>query len=397
MMGSRGLLQKAKTLFLKPRFILGVWLFLAMIAGIKQYSRGHYNNYLIFKYVFWNTVEERNLYLKYPDLYFDSNHYGPFFSVVIAPFALLPDFLGILLWVMFTGAVFFYAMRQLPFKEGQLVALLWLLTNELFTSYVNVQPNPVVAATIILAFVWIRQEKDFWAAFIIVAGTFVKLYSIVGLAFFFFSKHKTRFIASGVFWILICFAAPMILSSPSFIIQSYLDWYDSLVVKNQLNAMGLQQDISLIGFVRRITSSRELPVHYFLIPGLILFLIPYTKIRHYTDQTFQLMMLCSVMLFVCLFSSGTESSTYIVAFTGVCIWFLLHKKPYTNTVLGLFIFAFVLTSLSPTDIFPRVAKEFVIQYALKALPCILIWLYLTVQLIKFDGSHCQKIPDDHLT
>jgi hypothetical protein len=376
-----------KSILVNPRFILAIWLFLAVLAGVKQYSRGNYNNYKIFKHVFWNTVEQKKLYVEYPELYFDSNHYGPFFSIVIAPFALLPDFMGVILWIMFTGGILFYAIRQLPLREGQLVAPLWLVTNELFTSYVNTQFNPVVAATIILAYVWIRQEKDFWAAFVIVAGAFIKLYSIVGLAFFFFSKHKIRLIASGMFWFAVCLVAPIILTSPSFVVESYQDWYNSLTVKNKLNVSSLRQDISLMGFVRRTTGVLDIPSLYFIIPGLVLFAIPYAKVKHYTNQTFQLMMLCSVMLFVCLFSSGTESSTYIIAFTGVCIWFLLHERPFNKAVLVLFIFAFVLTSLSPTDIFPRFARDFILQYALKALPCILIWFYLMKELITFDGSH----------
>lgn len=379
-----------KSLLTKPRFVLAVWLLLALIAGIKQYTRGSYNNYLIFKHVFWNTLEEKNLYLEYPELYFDSNHYGPFFSVVIAPFALLPDWAGLILWIALTGAILFYAIQQLPLKEGYTVAIVWLVTNELFTSYVNTQFNPVIAATIILAFVWIRQEKDFWAAFVIVAGAFIKLYSIVGLAFFFFSKHKAKLIGSGLFWIMVCLVAPMLLSSPSFIFESYQDWFTSLTTKNELNVNSLRQDISLMGFVRRTTGVLDIPSLYFIIPGLILFSIPYAKIKYYSNETFQLMMLCSVMLFVCLFSSGTESSTYIIAFTGVCVWFLLHARPFNKTILALFIFAFILTSLSPTDLFPRSARDFILQYALKALPCILIWFYLMKELITFDGSLTHK-------
>ena len=42
---------------------------------------------------------------------------------------------------------------------------------------------------IILSYVLIEKEKDFWSACLIILGTFIKLYGIVGLAFFFFSKN----------------------------------------------------------------------------------------------------------------------------------------------------------------------------------------------------------------
>lgn len=384
-------MERTKAIFSKPSFILAVWLTLATAAGVQHYLRGpehvkrNYNNYLIFKGVFWHAVEKKNLYDQYPEDHFDSNHYGPFFSVVIAPFAVLPDIVGICLWIMFNGAVLFYAIRQLPLKESQIIAVLWLVTNELYTSYSNQQINPFIAATIILAYVWMRKEKDFWAAFVIMAGTFIKLYSIAGLAFFFFSKHKMRLIGALAFWAVVCFVAPMIISGPEFVVQSYKDWHASLTTKDGLNAISRHQDISVSGVVRRISGHREIPLTYFLLPGVFLFLLPYLKVKHYGNTTFQLLMLCSVLLFLCLFSSSTESSTYIVAFTGVAIWFLLHERPYPKLVVGLMILAFVLTSLSPTDLMPKPARVFIFDYALKAVPCIFVWCYVMVELLRFGA------------
>src|SRR5262249_54377579 len=159
---------------------------------------------------------------------------------------------GLCLWIMFNGVVLFYAIRQLPLKESAGIALLWLVTNELYTSYSNQQINPLVAASIILAYSWMRKEKDFWAAAVIMPGTFIKLYSIAGLAFFFFSKHKTNLVASCVFWAIVCFSAPMFISSPAFVVQAYRDWYTSIKTKDELNAKeSRHQDISLSGVVRR--------------------------------------------------------------------------------------------------------------------------------------------------
>lgn len=371
--------------FSKRHVILVVWLLLALGAGLKQHLRHNENNYLIFKYVFWHTVDQTNLYAEYPGEYFDSNHYGPFFSVIIAPFAILPDGVGVVLWCITGTLILFYAIAQLPLEEEQRVAIWWLTANELFTSLVNLQFNPITSATIILAFVLIQREKDFWAAAIIMAGTFVKLYSIVGLAFFFFSKHKTKLIGYCILWAVICFVAPMIFSSPAFVVQSYADWYHSLAGKDILNAHSNQhQDISLMGVVRRISGNREIPSLYFLVPGALLFLLPYLRFRSYGIKAFQLLILCSVMLFVCLFSSSTESSTYIIAFTGVCIWYVMHARPYPRMVLLMMVLAFVFTTLSPTDVFPRDVKTFFFQYAVKAMPCIIIWFYVLVELIQLS-------------
>ena len=66
----------------QPKNIYVVYLLASVITAWSKYIRGEedYNNYLIFKHVFWHTWEQKNLYLEYPELYFDSNHYGIFFS-----------------------------------------------------------------------------------------------------------------------------------------------------------------------------------------------------------------------------------------------------------------------------------------------------------------------------
>ena len=91
--------------------------------------------------------------------------------------------------------------------------------------------------------------------------------------------------------------------------------------------------------------------------------------------------MASVLLFVVLFSTGSESSTYVIAFAGVAVWFALQPRPYGIWPVFLLVLVLALSSLSPTDLFPRGVREtWIIPYSLKALPCVLVWLTLTVQL-----------------
>lgn len=182
-----------------------VWVVLAIFASTKQYAKGRYNNYKIFKHVFVHTINNENIYSEYPELYYDSNYYGPAFSAIIAPFAMLPDWLAISCWNIVNALLLFYAIQSLPLTDFQKIVVTWLVTNELFTSFINIQLNPSITATLILAYSFVKKEKDFWAALVIVAGTFIKLYSIAGLAFFIFSKHKTRLIAAGIIWSFVFF------------------------------------------------------------------------------------------------------------------------------------------------------------------------------------------------
>ncbi len=383
----------AKPLFKDERFILGLWILLALVMGVLKSFTSSCNNYLIFKYVFWHTIEQVNLYTAYPHQYLDTNHYGPIFSLIIAPFAVLPDKLGIPLWTVTIALTMYIAVRNLPMAWGWKVAVLYICLQEMVTAASNLQTNTLIAALIIGAFIAIHKGKDFYAGLFIALGLFIKLYGVVGLAFFFLSRNKLKLTFSCIFWSIVMFVLPMVISSPSFIIQSYQDWYHSLMDKNIENAASLMQDISVMGMFRRISGNRELSNWIFLIPAIILFGLQYLKINMYGDLRYRFGLLASTLLFVVLFSSGSESSTYIIAMAGVGIWFMLQRQPFSGYAIFLLVFALVLTSLSPSDIFPAyLRRNYVIPYSLKALPCLLVWLTLIYQMMLGGKGFKESVP-----
>jgi len=380
--------EKLNTFFANKKLLSGLWICLALIATLKQFSTNSFNNYLIFKYAYYHALDQVNLYLEYPAEYSDANHYGPFFSLFIAPFALLPNIAGMLLWQLSNTLLFFWSVNKLPITENQKVSMMWICSHELLTSLFSFQINPGIASIIILAFVLIENKKDFWAAFFIILGTFIKLYGIVGLAFFFFSKQKLKFTLSFAFWALAFFGLPMIFFGHEFILQSYVDWYQSLAHKNiQNGSLDSYQDISVMGMVRRFLQDSTIPNLPFLLGGLFLYGLPYIRIKQYKNLDFRLMTVVSTLLFTVLFSSGSESPTYIIAFAGVALWFVIQEKPLNKWHIFLLIFALILTSFSPSDLFPKYVRDhYVKHYALKALPCLLIWLVTIYQMVRTDFS-----------
>lgn len=370
----------------KP-FVLTLYFGLSLFAVVKGVLTGHIqNNYLVYKYNFVNVIHQHTIFGTQPQ-YHDLNHYGPVFSLLIAPFAILPDAIGVILWVMFNAWALYKAIQLLPVTEDQRSAMLLICAHELMTSSANVQINPLIGALIIFSFVFIRDKKDLWAALMIMAGTFMKLYGIVGLAFFFFSKDKIKFILSLLFWSIILFVLPMAISSPHYIIKTYHDWYFDLIAKNQENLGPGFQDISVMGMIRRLFHYPQLSNITVLIPGIILFATSYIRIKSFNDLRYQLLLLSSTLIFVVIFSSSSESPTYIIAFAGVAIWFMNLERPVTNFEIALFVFAFIITSMSPSDLFPRYVKvTYILPYKLKALPCFLIWLKVIYEVLtrKFE-------------
>jgi len=370
--------------FNNKRISSAIWILIAIVVALKQYILGSYNNYKIFKHVFYHTLEQLPIYELYPDLYQDHNHYGPLFSILIAPFALIPDAVGMVFWNIANASLLLYAIWKLPLNAQKINLILWISAHEFLTTSLSYQFNPMMTAIIILSFVFMHQKKDFWAAMFIIFGTFIKLYGIVGLAFFFFSKTKIKFILSLVFWTAIFFVLPMFISSPEFIINAYSDWYHRLVEKNNANiVLGNMQDISLMGFIRRILGNPNISTIPILLFGLFLFGLTYLKVNYYKDLKYRLLLLSSVLIFTVIFSSGAESPTYIIAFLGVAIWFVIQEKPIHPFYVFAFIFAMILTSFSPSDLIPRFIREqYVIKYSLKALPVVIIWFIIVYQMLQ---------------
>ena len=363
--------------------LLGLWLLLAL-AGMLKYHRSD-NNFLIFRGIFWHTVNGTPLYEAYPLEYWDVNHYGPVFSLVIAPFALLPEWAGMLLWLMGLTVWLYAAVYRSGLPRQRQVFIYWFCSMALLTALFMQQFNIAIAAIILSSFYLIEKEHDGWAAFFIVLGTFVKLYGIVGLAFFFFSKHKVRLIMWLAVWSVVLFCAPMVISSPDYIIGQYREWIDCLIGKNTENINSFAQNISLLGLVRRTTGCMTYSDLWLIVPGMLLFALPYLRRSQYKNLAFRETILASVLLFVILFSTGSESSGYIIALLGACIWYMAVPWQRGRWAIALMVFVFILSGMGNSDLIPKTIRHDYIQtYALRALPVSLLWFWLCYEMCTKD-------------
>lgn len=369
------------------RTLIGLWTLVAVGAWLAKLRIDRHNNFLIFRYQFWHTINQQPLYIEYPQEYFDHTHYGPFFGLLIAPFAVVPEWLGLLLWLLALTLFLYVAVRALPLRKAQHVFIVWFCAHELLTALFMQQFNVAIAALIVLTYVCIEKEKDLWAAFFIMLGTFVKLYGIVGLAFFFFSRHKWKFIASCGLWAVVLFVAPMLISSPDYIIGQYAAWFERLQMKNADNFFALSQNVSFLGLIRKVSGAVSYADIWPILGGLVLFALPYFRLDQYKYKAFREMWLASVLMFVVLFSTGSESSTYIISFIGVTIWYIAVPWKRSSWDLAVLILVFVLSSLSPSDLFPKFIREaWVKPYALKALPVSIVWFKLIYEMCRRDYS-----------
>jgi hypothetical protein len=370
------------------KLIVGLWCAISLVVFIKHtFLSSPHNNYLIFKYTYIHAINEETLYWQHPGEYEDKNHYGPVFSLLFAPFAVLPDPLGEFLFILISMTLLLWAIYLLPLFEWQKNVALLICLNEALTAGFNIQFNIAIAAIIVFTYVLSQRDKDVLAPLPMLVGTFVKIYSIVALAFFFFVKNKTRFIFGFALWSIVLFAAPMILSSPEYVLKMYAEWFEALVTKNNENiSLTSYQDFSVMGFFRRTFGNSSIPNWPFLLGGIILFSLPYLRISQYKNTAFQLLIVASTLMFPVLFSSASEGSTYIIVFVGIAIWFVIQPQPYKGYHWVLLLAVMLFASFNSTDIYPRFFRDWLRLYAIKPVPCALVWLRIIYELLKKDFS-----------
>ena len=363
------------------RIIFSGWLLMALIPWASKFLRDKFDlDYSIFYHSFWHAWQQMPLYIVYPE---DGNYflYGPLFTVLIAPLAVLPYQMGRLLWMLLITFVPYWSIRKTNFSVRQQVFILWFIAAEAYLCILDSESNSLILACLIFTYYLIDKEKDQWAALVIALGAATKLFGIVGFAFLPFSRHKLRLCLWVLVWLVILLVLPMLVFGPEYVCGQYREWYDVLLHKNELNQFAPGQNISLLGIVRKVSGCASYSDLWLMIPGMILFAGPYLRFDQYRYPAFRQTILASVLMFLILFTTSSESSGYIIAMAGVAVWYTATPWKRGKWDVALMVFAFIITSMSPSDIFPKVVwRELIKPYSLKALPVALIWMKLIYEL-----------------
>lgn len=385
---------KLRSLVSDFRIIFSGWLLMALIPWASKCLRDKFDlDYSIFYHSFWHAWQQMPLYIVYPE---DDNYflYGPLFTVLMAPLAVLPYQLGRLAWMLLVTFVPYWSIRKTSFSIRQQVFILWFIAAEAYLCILDSESNSLILACLIFSYYLIGKEKDQWAALVMVLGAATKLFGIVGLAFLPFSRHKLKLCSWLVVWLVLLLVLPMLVFGPEYVWQQYFEWYDVLVHKNELNQFAAGQNVSLLGIVRKVSGCASYSDLWLMIPGMILFALPYLRFNQYQYSAFRQTILASVLMFLILFTTSSESYGYIIAMTGVAIWYTASPWKRNKWDIALMVFAFIITSMSSSDLFiKKLWLELIKPYSLKALPVTIIWLKLTYELYTRDYDE-KKYTED---
>lgn len=325
-----------------------------------------YNNYLIFKQSFFSLIENLNLYTNHRPIHVDYFKYSPTFALFFGLFAPIPTLLGLFIWNMLNALVF-YVIWQMDLSNQKNKFWIWaFMIVEFLTNVQSSQSNGIMAGLIILAYLFLEKKNVVLATLMVVLSVYIKLFGLVTFALFLFYPDKIKAILYAALWGILLFLLPLIVVSPAELIQQYENWLNLLIIDEARD-----YSPSVMGWLNswfHIYPSGKLLTGL----GIIMFLIPFTQIKKYSNPVFKQLILASILIWVVIFNHKAESPTFIIAVSGVAIWFFCQKpNPIHWALLMLTV---VFKQLSPTDLFPpNIRNGVFIPYVIKVVPVILVW------------------------
>ncbi len=374
--------RRIAALLADDRTILATYLLLAAGASLQAYFAPHggptyatYNNFQIFRCSFWHLVHGRDLYVLFPGEHADLFKYSPTFALLFAPFALLPVLPAMLAWNALNAAVLFLGLSRFPHLGGRARTVgLWMMALEQWGALQHFQANALIAGLILLAYgALVRGREVRGSAAILLCG-FIKVFGVVAFPLYAFAPRKVRLAAVTAAVFAALAALPLIVASPSHLAELYRSWFALLRADH-----GISLGYSMMGWLRSwfgLAPDKLLVVAL----GAALMALPFLRWDMAADPTHRALTVAALMIWMVIFNHRAEGPTFVIAMAGVVVWYGAAERSRGDTVLlGL---AFVFVSLSPTEVFPRWFRIGVVQhYAVKAVPCIVIWARCLSELL----------------
>jgi hypothetical protein len=343
-----------------------------LLAGPKIYVPGgrpyiDYNNFRIFKFSFYHLVQGRDIYQLFPDDHWDLYKYSPGFALCFGLLSWMPDVIGLFLWNLINALCLVAGVRLLPGLDDEKKS--WILLFcllEMLLSIQNTQSNGLMAGLVVLAFALAERRNYMLSTLCVVFSFYIKLYGALAFVFYLFYPGKLRLIGWSIFWMVFFAVIPLAVVSGPQLLFLYKSWLHLL-----LNDRSASIGLSVMGLLEswfHLTGSKNIVT----LGGMALFLLPLIHIRRYGDLTFRLLYLASVLIWMVIFNHKAESPTYVIAMSGIGIWYFSQRPDPLNRVL--LILSFLLISMSVSDLVPAPLRNgFIRPYGIKAVMAVVVW------------------------
>lgn len=373
--------------FYSENLLLIACIVLPVIAGLLSYHQGlksfgdspkiytHYNNFVIFKNAFMHLIEGKDLYVLYPQEHWDLYKYSPAFAMFMGLFYYLPVPVAICLFNLLNSLPLLFAIKRLKFFSRKCgIAITWFIIPELFIALQGQQTNGLILASSIFAFSFLEQDKIFPAVVLVMMTVFIKIFGLVAFAMFIFYPNKLRAILQSIVVALCLLILPLIVVSFQQLISLY-ESYWNLLKADETVSYGFSV-LSWLKACFHLNAENGIV----LIAGLVTLLLALLRWKKFNDVFFRNNFVAALLVWMVIFNHKAESPTFVIAMGGVALWYFNSKRNWLDTTLV--VLAFVFSSLSPTDIFPKFIREqYVLPYVMKGAFVFFVYLKIVFDLM----------------
>ena len=338
-----------------------------------------YNNFIIFKNSFYHLIHGIDLYQSFPNEQYDLFKYTPTFSLFFGIIALLPNYLGLLIWNLLNILIPLYAIHKIFGLNQRLKSIFTIfLLPEFFTTILNSQSNGLILGLLLLAFSAVQKNETRNAVIFILSTAFIKLFGIFFFVIFLIYPNQIKKAASnGIIFGVLFLILPLMFVDFAYLKELYLSYFNLL--KNDGNQF---VKYSVMGWLNQwfhFYPSKNI----ILILGFLVQLLPVLLIRKWTEMS-KILFGMSVLIWMVIFNHMAESATFIIAVGAIYVAFATYEK-LPNGILFLIIFMLFTTELGPSDLYPKMWRIWIVEKAqLKVFPCILIWMVLIFETIRLN-------------
>ena len=368
-------------------WLLALYVVTILVVAVgKAYGhRGPDNNFLIFRWSFLNLASGHDMYAAQPAHHTDLYKYSPSFAVLFAPFALIPFALSLALWDALNALLLFVAVeRLLPNRQAAIA--LGVIYLEVLRSMQRSQSNSLVTALVILAFLAFERRRQLGAASAIAIGAAVKIFPLAALALAIFYPRRIRFALLMTGAMVVVLALPLLVVTPGELAAQYQSW--RAVEASDALSVGGGGGGGLYGGVMqqlRLLFGVNWPNWPVQLAGTLLLLAPLARWRNWSSLDFRMRFLAALLVFMVIFNHQSESPSFVIAVTGIAIWFVTTPRNWWHSTV--MVLTILVVSISSTDVTPRSWQQhFFVHYRLKTIPCTLAWLTMMWELLAFRRS-----------
>lgn len=358
-----------------PRTILAFYLGAAVLASLQAYlapPSGHpasrYNNFQIFRQSFQHLVAGHDLYVPYPGEHVDLYKYSPTFALLFAPFSAMPLLPAMCAWNALNAGALYLGIQRFPYaSERARVVAWWLCFVEGWGALQHFQTNSLIAGLLLLAASAVAARREVPAAAAVLATAFIKVFGLAGLALWRIAPRPRRFALGTIAVAAALVAAPLAVVPPARLLALYGGWLDLLRADH-----GASYGYSVMGWLHA-WFALDPPKTWVVAAGTAVVAAAFLRAGPMADATQRSLLVAALLIWMVIFNHKAEGPTFVIAMAGVTAWY--GARPRSRGDALLLAAAFVIVSLSPTEVFPRVVRQHLVPaYVLKAVPCIVVWV-----------------------